>query len=736
MESRFVPSDHEKKIYTFWEKKGYLKSPTDGKPFTILMPPPNANGSLHAGHGMYTVDDILIRWRRLQGFASEWIPGMDHAGFETQTTYEKHLRKEGKSRFDFDRKTLYENIFGFVKENSGLIYSQFKRLGFLANWEKSVFTLDPHVIEYVYETFKQMVLDGHVYRDEYIVNYCTFDGTSLADLEVSHVERTDPLYYIKYGPFVLATVRPETKFGDTALAVNPKDSRYTQWIGKEVEVEGLLGMVKLKVIADDFVDPAFGTGVVKVTPGHDPNDFAAGRRHNLEIKQIIDLTGRLTKLAGPYAGMKVMEARKAVVEALQEKGLIEKIDTEYVHSVTTCYRCGRDIEPLTVPNWFIRVEKLKSAVRDVVEKDEVQFHPSKFKERMLQWLDIMHDWPISRQIVWGIRIPVWYKVESGAKNNIHVSWLDDQNKYQSGQLDDFLAKGFSLNEIEKGIQKVIAQPDVAYQVGEERPGDNYLPETDTFDTWFSSGQWPLVTLQGDDMKNRFPTDVMGTQSEILKFWVSRMIMFSLYRTKQVPFKHVYLWSLVVDGKGQKMSKSKGNVVNPIELVDQFGADAFRSALFFGISQDSRIPLSIDKVKAMRNFTNKVWNIGRFILTNQAQNSKLKDQSSSTTSKLLEELETEVERLQKETIQYMDSYKFSLAFDGLYEWLWHRFADYYIEELKDEVRSGNIEVWEKLSKAYLLVLVLLHPFIPFVTEAIWKEFHGESSSILDQTLLQS
>lgn len=730
MESRFVPADHEEKIYSFWEKNGYLRAPDKGTPYTILMPPPNANGSLHAGHGMYTVDDIMLRWKRLQGFASVWIPGMDHAGFETQTTYEKQLRKEGKSRFDFDRTSLYTNIFAFVKENSGTIYKQLKRLGFLADWDRSVFTLDPHVVEYVYETFKKMVADGYVYRDNYIVNYCTHDGTSLADLEVTHIERIDPLYYIKYGPFILATVRPETKFGDTAIAVNPKDPRYTQWVGKEVEVEGLLGTFKLKVIADDFVDPAFGTGVVKITPGHDPNDFAAGRRHGLEVKQVIDLKGRLTDIAGPYAGMKVMEARKAVVEALQKKGLIEKIDTDYVHNVSTCYRCGRDIEPLTVPNWFVRVDTLKKGVQDAVKKDRVHFHPTKFKQRMLQWLDVMRDWPISRQIVWGIRIPVWYKV-SEQTQGVHVSWLDAQGTFHSGAVEEFLSAGIALADIEKGLQKVIAQPDCEYVVSEEKPGSDYLPETDTFDTWFSSGQWPLVTMQGKD-SDRFPTDFMGTQSEILKFWVSRMILFSLYRREEIPFKDVYLWSLVVDGKGQKMSKSKGNVVNPVELIDQFGADAFRAALFFGISADSRIPLSADKVKAMRNYANKVWNIGRFIwLGKQEKTAAIQLSAADTAS--LKELQVEAEEVLKKCSKNIDSFKFSRAFDDMYEFVWHRLADIYIEKLKDGIRSGNIEVLDALEKVYNDCLKIIHPFMPFVTEAIWKEFHGMDTSILDATI---
>ncbi|MFH1244567.1 MAG: valine--tRNA ligase, partial [bacterium] len=621
MEKVFEHQKVEKQIYEEWETSRAF-TPKGNKPYTILMPPPNANASLHAGHGMYTIDDILIRYRRMQGYAAEWIPGRDHAGFETQFVYEKQLAKEGKSRTDFDRKTLYNNITKFVEENSGLIFEQFRRLGFSADWGRSVFTLDPHVLRRVFETFSKMESEGLVYRSEYMVNYCTHCGTSLAELEVLHEEREDPLYYIKYGPFTLATVRPETKFGDTAVAVHPTDKRYKKYVGQEIEVEGLLGKFKLKVIADEHVDPKFGTGVVKVTPAHDPADFEMGKTHNLEMKRVIDLNGRLTRIAGPYTGMKVAAARKKIAEDLASSGLIEEVDEHYVHAVTVCYKCKRDLEPMVMPNWFIKVETLKPPVVDAVKKGKTKIFPKKFEKQILDWMAIMHDWPISRQVVWGIRIPAWYLVKSqisnsqilklGENNNIHVTFLDKERKPVSGMVGELL-KSYKLEEIEMGLQTLSAPKEAKYVVAEKCPGEGYLQETDTFDTWFSSGQWPLVTLKDDEYATRYPTDVMATMVDILRMWVSRMMMFGLYIRGDVPFKNVYLWPAVVDGKGQKMSKSKGNVINPIDLVDKYGADAFRMSLLFGNGEGGKVPLSEDKVRAMRNFGNKIWNMARFFL---------------------------------------------------------------------------------------------------------------------------
>ncbi|HBC72395.1 MAG: Valine-tRNA ligase [Candidatus Amesbacteria bacterium GW2011_GWB1_47_19] len=740
MDKAYDHKKHEREIYKKWEGSGAFKPGKEGKQFTVLMPPPNANASLHAGHAMYTIDDIVVRWKRMQGFSTVWIPGTDHAGFETQYVYEKELAKQGKSRMDFDRKTLYENIYKFVKDNSGLIYKQFKQLGFSADWERSVFTLDEKVLNRVWKTFMQMEKEGKVYRDEYIVNYCTHCGTSLAELEVVHEERTDPLYYIKYGPFELATVRPETKFGDTGVAVHPKDKRYTKFVGQEIEVEGLLGKFKVRVIADEMVDPDFGTGVVKVTPAHDPNDFEMGKRHGLSVKQVIGIDGRLNELTGRFQGLKVAEAKKQVVEELQKAGLMIEIDENYKHSVALCYKCRRVLEPMVMPNWFIRVDELKKPVIKVVENEEVKFFPKRFKKQMLQWLKIMHDWPISRQIAWGVKIPVWYEIEP-ENDNIYVWWLDKNSQLQQGVASEILKRGTPLSEIEEGLQRVKAKTGEAapkYKVALDKPGENYLPETDTFDTWFSSGQWPLVTLSEEEYAARLPTDFMGTLEDILKFWISRMIMFSLYLQKVIPYRDVYLWSMVADAKGVKMSKSKGNVVNPIELVDKFGADALRMAMIFGVAPGSKIPLSDEKVKGMRNFANKIWNMGRFIeLMFEAYGKEVEFYKEELFRPRLALEDMEIIKKLTKTVDVvnrgLEKYRFADAAEAIYEFLWHQLADVYIEKVKK--REDKEVALSVVRHVYLTALKLLHPFMPFVTEAVWSEIK-DLRKYPDQMLITS
>jgi valyl-tRNA synthetase len=778
MNKTYTPADHESKIYRLWEKSNAFKPAKNKKPYTILMPPPNANASLHSGHAMYTVDDIIIRFKRMQGYSALWQPGMDHAGFETQFVYEKHLRKQGKSRLDFDRQTLYQNVYDFVQENSGLIYDQFKRLGFSADWSRSVFTLDSHVIKRTFETFKQMESEGKVYRDNYIVNYCVHCGTSLAELEVKHIECTDPLYYIRYplveNPteyVVVATVRPEPIFIDKHLAVNPEDKKNKHLIGKQVK--NPITDEPMDIIGDEYVDPDFGTGVVKLTPAHDANDFQVAKKLNLKFLQAIDWRGKMIDVMdlAPNAaggsgvhGMKVKDARKKIVNDLQTKKLIEKIDEHYVHSVITCYKCGHDLEPLTIPNWFIKIDELKKSVIQAVKNDRVKFYPKKFKKQMLQWLEIMHDWPISRQIVWGIRIPVWYKIDRN-RDNLAVSWIDKQGKIHAGRsLKAELKKGVDLTTIEQGLQEVVAASDSSrpdYVVSLTKPqGGEYIQETDTFDTWFSSGQWPLVTLQDNEFSTRLPTDFIGTLHEILKFWVSRMIMFSLYLKNEVPFKNVYLWSMVADKHGLKMSKSKGNVVNPMEFVDKYGADALRFSLMYGIPAGSKVILSEDKVRGMRNFANKLWNIGRFIemsfdqlpesnhpgggtpLKNINKSDSpgvdgnnnnipwLEDLSSEALAKEDKQIIKKLNTTIKKTTIYLDRFQLNEAAQLLYDFIWHDLADTYIEAIKNRLRpdenskletqNSKLAALSCLRHVYLNTLKLLHPFMPFVTETIWQE----------------
>lgn len=722
MEKSYDHKKYEDQIYKMWEEAGAFSPSPSGTPYTILMPPPNANASLHAGHAMYTIDDIMTRWKRMQGYSTLWVPGRDHAGFETQFVYEKNLAKEGKSRLNFDRETLYKNIYDFVNNNSNLIFQQFRKLGLSADWSRNVFTLDPQVVEQVYATFKQMESEGKVYRDEYLVNYCTHCGTSLSELEVDHLEREDKLYYIKYGPVTVATVRPETLFGDTAVAVNPKDKRYKDLIGKTLKLP--LTSREIPIIADEMVDMEFGTGALKITPAHDPNDFAAGKKHNLKNISVIDLSGRMRlpddATYKDVEGKKVKEAREMTVAKLQESGYLEKVEDKYNHAVTVCYKCGRDLEPTIIPNWFIKVEGLKKPVIDAVKRDKVKFFPKKFKKVIADWLIRMHDWPISRQIVWGIRIPVWYEVDT-TKNNIWVGWLDKDKVFHQGGINDF-----NYTEVVEGLQWVRAESGKDapnYQVTEEKPEQGvWLPETDTFDTWFSSGQWPLVTLKPEEFVTRYPTDFMGTLEDILPFWISRMIMFGEYVKGDVPFKQVYLWSKVTDNKGQKMSKSKGNVVNPVDYIDKYGADAVRMALVFGVAPGSAIPFSEEKIRGMRNFANKIWNLGRFIkmmFEEYGQPVPYFDNNfdpgyKDEDKKILNDLDVLIKKVNISLVKY----RFSDAAETIYEFTWHEFADKYIEQIKERKndQAALITARDVLFKC----LKLLHPFMPFVTEAVYSE----------------
>ncbi|QQG44508.1 MAG: valine--tRNA ligase [Candidatus Roizmanbacteria bacterium] len=717
MEPKFIPSQVEEKIYKFWEEKGYFKAKVDKnkKPFSIILPPPNANADLHLGQTMYVYEDIMVRYHKLLGDEVLWLPGADHAGFETQYVFEKHLQKQGKSRFDYDRDTLYKMIWDFVINNKSNMENQLKRLGFALDWSKEKFTLDPDIVKIVYKTFKKLYDDGLVYRSERLVNYCTKCGTGFSDLEVVHVERTDPLYYMKYGSFILATVRPETKFGDTAVAVNPKDKRYKKWVGQEIEVEGLIGKFRVKVIADEAIDPKFGTGVAKVTPAHDMTDFEIGKRHDLEMKQVIGFDGKLTAIAGPYAGLRVKAAREKVVEDMKKKGLIDHIDENYTHTVSTCYKCNTTLEPLPIPQWYVRIRPLADRAIKEIKAKKIYFLPKRFKKMAIQWLTNFHDWNISRQVVWGIRIPAWHCIDC-----------------DHGGIQEWVITDGDKPEKCTKCQSTHLEQDI-----------------DTFDTWFSSAQWPYATLlsqsgisnfkfqiskensENDFFNYFYPTSVMETGYDILPWWVARMIMMGYYVIDKPPFRLVFLHGLVRDKKGQKMSKSKGNVINPIDMVDKYGADALRMSLLFGAKEGNDISMSEEKIVGMRNFTNKIWNIGRFIHLNQIPNPNVKFQMSNT---ILKELKKEFEEEKKAYLKNMKNYQFTKALDLVYDFLWHRFADYYIEQLKDDLRTGKIDVLEVLRSVYKENLIMLHPFAPFVTEAVWKVFEGEEKSILDSRFM--
>lgn len=736
MDSRYSHHDSEEKIYTLWEKAGAFApaaTPKQGAvPFSIIMPPPNANDPLHIGHAMFiAIEDIMIRFHRMKGDDTVWIPGTDHAGIETQFVFEKKLAKKGQSRFNFDRDTLYKMIWDYVQENSGVAVDQMKRIGASADWSRYKFTLDKDIVENVLETFKKLHKDGLVYRDLQLVNYCTKCGTSYSELEVNHVDQTTPLYYIKYrfadnpDEFIsVATVRPEPIFVDTHLAVNPNDKKHQHLIGKKVL--NPLTDAEMEIIADDYVDPEFGTGVVKLTPAHDPNDFQIAKKYDLPIKIAINTQGKITEEGGKYAGMNVQNARKQVIEDLEEKKLIEKIDTKYQNRVGTCYRCGRVIEPLPLPQFFVRVKDSKNNlvqnVLNALDTKETTVLGAGREKILRNWLENLKDWNISRQIVWGIRIPVWYKI-TGNENNISVSFLDGKGRYTTGVLSKLLEE-HEFNTIKNGLQSIVADSTVPYTISVEAPkdADNYLPETDTFDTWFSSSQWPVLTLktnQPGDFDRFYPTTVMETAYDILLFWVMRMMLMGCYLTNKSPFSVVYLHGLVRDQQGKKMSKSKGNVVNPLEVIDQYGADALRMALVIRSTPGLDKSVGDPDFKAARNLSNKIWNAARFVV--------LLDENQKQESHQLAE---KLGKITQEVTKNLEKYQIGVAADTLYNEFWHWYCDECIESAK----KGAISKAEMLS-VLVSFLKMLHPFMPFVTEAVWQELHAEKL-VSEDTLIST
>ncbi|MDD5750029.1 MAG: class I tRNA ligase family protein [Candidatus Pacebacteria bacterium] len=679
MEKNYNPKDSEQKTYSFWEEGGYFTPEVDEKkkPFTIMMPPPNANGALHAGHALFaTLQDIMTRYHRMKGDSSLWLPGADHAGFETQVVFDKKLEKEGRRRHEIPKEELLKEMMDFTLSNKATMESQLRRLGASCDWSRAKFTLDKDIIDTVYSTFEKLEKDGLIYKGSRLINWCVKHQTSLSDLEIKYEERTDPLYYIKYGPFKLATVRPETKFGDTAIAVNPKDERYKKYVGQDVEVETVLGKARIKVIEDESVDMDFGTGAVKVTPAHDFADYETWQRHKDEIpgpKIVIDRYGRMNEMAGPYAGMKIGEAREKIVADMIKKGLLDEkeIEHNYKHNVAVCFKCGSVIEPALMDNqWFVKMtEKPKSgglSLRDLavkaVKEENIKFIPERFEKIFLQWMENLRDWNISRQIPWGIPIP-------GDKKQV-------------------------------------------------------------FDTWFSSGQWPFAALKGakkGDFEYFYPTTVMETGADIIFFWVARMVMLGIYVTGQAPFKYVYLHGLVRDKDKQKMSKSKGNVVDPLGVVELHGADALRMALVFANSPGADIAFSEEKITAQRRFANKIWNAARFVLsaTEKTEPNKNPQARTQADKDILETLE----KIAKEMAKDIDNFQFHEAAQKIYQFFWHTFCDVYIEESKKQMarEQGNTE--QILLYVLRESLKLLHPFMPFITEEIYQMLPNKEAKAL-------
>jgi valyl-tRNA synthetase len=740
MDSRYIPADHEDRLYQKWQDSGAFApaaaSGKDHQTFTIMMPPPNANDPLHIGHAMFVaLEDVMIRFHRMRGERVLWLPGTDHAGIETQFLFEKKLKKEGKSRFQFDRATLYQMIWEYVQTNSDVAVGQLKKLGASADWSRFRFMLEPSVVDEVLKTFSLLNEKGLIYRDLKLVNYCTHCGTGFSELEVKHVERATPFYYLKYGPFTIGTVRPETKFRDAALAVHPEDKRYKKYLGQTLSIPGLLGPIQMTVVADEGVDPEFGTGIMKVTPAHDAHDFELGQRYNLPVTPIITLEGKMDfswfieagghpdatpeenkpylERARKYHGQKVAAARALMVEDLKTAGLLVKTDENYTHNASTCYRCGHTLEPLPLPQFFVKVAPLVQPVINALEDKSVRVHGAGHDKILMHWLTNLKDWNISRQIVWGIRLPVWY---STTTPELRVIFLDKQGEKVMGPLAEVL-KNHSLEEVKAGLQEVKAPTQAEYVISPTSPGDEYLQETDTFDTWFSSGQWPFATLRSldaerdtSDFQDFYPTSVMETGYDILPFWVMRMLMMGIFATGQAPFTDVYMHGLVRDPKGQKMSKSKGNTINPLSVIETHGADALRMALVIRSSAGLDKSVGEPDFKAMRNFTNKIWNATRFVLSRLDELSETGEADQATLARLSATTLT--------ITQQLSDFKLGLAAETVFNEFWHWYCDEVIEAAKNGQISREVTL-----RGLTVFLTLLHPFVPFVTESVWQELHA-------------
>ena len=718
---RYNPKDYEESIYSKWEESGFFHQEPDPskKPFTIVIPPPNVTGILHMGHALNnTLQDILIRWKRMQGFAGLWVPGTDHAGIATQNVVEKSIAKEALKRQDLGRDKFIDRVWKWKEEYGSTIIIQLKKLGASCDWERLRFTMDEEYSKAVIEVFVRLYEKNLIYRGSYIINWCPRCQTALSDEEAPHHDLQGNLYYLKYPikegesisgtvPYItVATTRPETMLGDTAVAVNPKDKRYKNLIGKTL----ILPLVnrEIKIIADSMVDMKFGTGAVKVTPAHDPNDYALGKKHHLDFVNVMHPDGRMNENSGEYQGRDRFEAREVILEDLKEKGLLEKIEP-HAFSAGHCYRCHTIIEPYLSKQWFVKMKPLAKPAIEAVKKGKIKFYPNRWQKVYLNWMENIQDWCISRQIWWGHRIPVYYCSKCGDEKPI-VSKTKPQN-----------CPYCTSTEI--------------YQ------------DEDVLDTWFSSWLWPFATFYWPKMKGQspsgtvpdldlkyfYPTSTLVTAPEIIFFWVARMIMAGIEFMKDVPFKDVYIHGTVRDIEGKKMSKSLGNIIDPLEIINEYGTDALRFSLISITAQGQDVFLSKERFEQGRNFANKIWNASRFILMNlEPSNVKVdlceffkKEDLSLVNRWILSRFYSCV----TEVNSYLDSYKFNEAANALYAFFWHEFCDWYLELIKPEIKlKTNQVVMYKILEKYLRVL---HPFMPFITEEIWQLIPHEGDSIMNQ-----
>ncbi len=696
----YDPSQVEDRLYQEWCDKGYFHAEPspDKKPYTIVIPPPNVTGQLHMGHALdETLQDILIRYKRMQGYCALWVPGTDHAGIATQIKVEEELRvKEGKTRYDLGREKFLERVWDWKNLYGNRIINQLKKIGSSCDWDRERFTMDEGCSKAVREVFVNLYNKGLIYQGSRIINWCPHCITALSDAEVEHAEQAGHFWHIKYQVkgsdefVIIATTRPETLFGDTAVAVNPEDERYSHLVGKTL----LLPLTdrEIPVIADEYVDKEFGTGCVKITPAHDPNDFEVGMRHNLERIKVMNDDATMNKYAGKYEGMDRYECRKAMLVDLAEMGLLVKTE-DHAHNVGQCYRCGTTVEPIISKQWFVKMKPLAEPAIKAVKDGDTKFVPERFSKTYMNWMENVFDWCISRQLWWGHRIPAFYCQDCG--------------------------------------ETIVSKEDITVC---PHCGGKVKQEDDVLDTWFSSALWPFSTLgwpeKTEDLDYFYPTSTLVTGYDIIFFWVSRMIFSALEHTGKAPFEHVFIHGLVRDSQGRKMSKSLGNGIDPLEIIDQYGADALRFTLATGNAPGNDMRFYIERVEASRNFANKIWNASRFTLMNL----------DITENKLPENLSIEdkwivskYNRLVKEVTENLDKFELGIAVSKLYDFIWDSFCDWYIELVKPRLFDKGSE--SATSAQYVLTYVLsntmklLHPFMPFITEEIWQHLPHEGESIM-------
>ena len=698
----YDPKQVEDRIYQFWMDKGCFKTQRDPekKPFTIVMPPPNVTGQLHMGHAMdAALQDILIRFKRMQGYAALWVPGVDHAGIATQIKVEEELRKEGLTRYDLGREKFLERVWDWKNRYGNRIVEQQKRLGASCDWDRARFTMDEGCSKAVREVFVRLYEKGLIYKGSRIINWCPHCTTALSDAEVEYVEKPGHLWHMRYplsdgsGYLVVATTRPETMMGDTGVAVNPNDARYQHLVGKTCILP--LMNREIPIVADDYVEMDFGTGCVKMTPAHDPNDFEVGLRHNLESIKVIADNGTINENGGRYCGMDRYEARKAVVADLEALGLLEKTE-DYSHSVGTCYRCHNDVEPLISAQWFVKMQPLAGEALRVVKEGETKFVPERFTKTYTNWMENVRDWCISRQLWWGHQIPAWYCADCG---HVTVSKQDAECCEKCGS---------------RNIER----------------------DPDVLDTWFSSALWPFEILgwpeKTPDLDYFYPTDVLVTGYDIIFFWVSRMIFSACKHTGRPPFHTVLIHGLVRDDKGRKMSKSLGNGIDPLEMIERYGSDALRMNMITGNSPGNDMRFYVEHCEAMRNFANKLWNASRYVMMNlDLEENRLPDREKLETADRW--ILSKLNRTVKEATENLEKFELGMAVQKVYDFIWDDYCDWYIELTKARLYGEDPEARQTAQQVLLYVLDqilrLMHPFMPFVTEEIWQAIPHEGEALI-------